>query len=181
MIFSSDSPLSQQYIKPNFASGATRSKLALAGYDQTGQQTGWGKISSWIPGVGVALNYAAKGIAKHGGAGDTFSNIQEDTDNRWLKLGLEGAAATAAFGGLGVLGAGAASGIGGAGGAAAGATAAGSGSAGALGAGGTSFLGGLFGSSKDMLSNGLQAGLKFGGGLAFDQNDLVTEGQYIYR
>jgi len=137
MIFSNSSPLSQYADSPEFADKATQRKLALRGYDQTGQQNTWGKISSWIPGWGVALNKGAENVAERAGATDTMNNIQQDFDNRLNKLGI--------YAGVAMGAAGAATG------------------------------------NPQLAMQGLNMTTQFGGALAFDQNDLVTEGQYIYR
>ena len=42
-------------------------------------------------------------------------------------------------------------------------------------------VGGAVTGNPQLIASGLQMGTKFGGQLAFDQNDLVTEGQAIYR
>ena len=156
-VYGTSSPLSQYAIDPQFATDSkTKAKLKLLGYDQTGQQTGFGKATSLIPGVGVGMNLAARGVAEKSGATDAWGNIKEDTDNRIMKTAIGVAAGTAAVGGAAALGA-----IGGAG-------------SGALGTA-------IAANSGALISGGLGAGAKFGGALAFDQNNLVTEGQYIYR
>lgn len=42
-------------------------------------------------------------------------------------------------------------------------------------------VGGAITGNPQMVIQGLNTTTQFGGALAFDQNDLVTEGQYIYR
>lgn len=42
-------------------------------------------------------------------------------------------------------------------------------------------VGGAITGNPLMVTQGLNTAIQFGGALAFDQNDLVTEGQYIYR
>lgn len=137
MIYSTETPLSQYADSPEFADRATQRKLALAGYDQTGQQNTWGKISSWIPGLGLALNKKAERIAEKGGATDTMANVQQDFDNRVDKMGVYAGVVTGAAG--------------------------------------------IATGNPQLAMQGLNMTTQFGGALAFDQNDLVTEGQYIYR
>ena len=153
MIFDTSTPLTQYYDAPDFATGITRTKLGLLGYDQTGQQNTWGKISSWIPGVNLLQNQIAKKVAGKGGAGDTALNIKQDFDNRLMKTGL---VAGAAAGGLGI--------------------------AGAAGLTGTGALGTFAAkNASQLMKSGLDLTTKSGGALAFDQNQLITEGQFIYR
>lgn len=139
MIYSTETPLSQYADSPEFADRATQRKLALAGYDQTGQQNTWGKISSAMFGgfSSLAANKLASSIAEKAGATDTMANIQQDFDNRLNKMGLV----------LGV----------------------------------AQGVGGAVTGNPQMAIQGLNTATQFGGALAFDQNDLVTEGQYIYR
>ncbi len=137
MIFGTNTPLSQYADSPEFADKQTQRKLALAGYNATGQQNTWGKISSWIPGLGLGLNKRAENIAEKAGATDTMGNIQQDFDNRLDKLGIYGGVAMGALG--------------------------------------------VATGNPQLAVQGLNMTTQFGGALAFDQNDLVTEGQYIYR
>lgn len=137
MIYSTETPLSQYADSPDFADKATRRKLALLGYDQTGQQNLWGKMTSFAGLSSLGANKLASSIAEKAGATDTMANIQQDFDNRLNKMGLV----------QGVV----------------------------------QGVGGAISGNPQMAIQGLNTTTQFGGALAFDQNDLVTEGQYIYR
>ena len=137
-VYGTNSPLSQYAIDPQFATDSkTKAKLGLLGYDQTGQQNAWGKISSWIPGLNLGLNKIAENVAENNGATDTMGNVGEDFDNRLNKNAIVGGAAMA--------------------------------------------VGGAVTGNPALAMKGLGMATQFGGALAFDQNNLVTEGQYIYR
>lgn len=152
MIFSEQSPLSQYAIDSDFADDATARKLAWLGYKPNGEQSTLGKISSWLPAVGVGLNLAARGVANKNGAEDALANIQQDTDNRLMKTAIGAGVAT---GGLGVLGA-----------------------TGAIGGTvGTWASKNAF----DLIKGGLGMSANFGGQLAFDQEYDLSEQDYIYR
>ena len=97
-VFTTDNPSSQYAINPQYATGQSKAALALTGYKANGSQNGWWQVSSWIPGIGLELNQAGKGIAKNAGATDSFENISEDTDNRIQKLGVEGGLAMSGVG-----------------------------------------------------------------------------------
>lgn len=155
MIFTSQTPLSQYYVPPDYVDNpADRAKMAWAGYKPSGEQSTWGKISSWIPGVNLLQNKAAEKASR--GSEDAMQNVQEDFQNRITKTAVGLGIVGAGLGGLGALGV-----IGGAG-------------SGAFG----TFVGA---NSQALMQGGLNLATKFGGQLAFDQNDLVTEGQAIYR
>lgn len=149
-VFSEQAPLSQYAIEPDYLND---NKLAWLGYKNDGSQSTWGKISSWIPGVGVGMNLAARGIANKNGAEDTLDMLKQDTDNRIMKTAV---GAGVAMGGVGALGA-----------------------AGALGAGsfGTFAANNALGLAK----TGLGMSANFGGQLAFDQQEEADFGDYIYR
>lgn len=85
--FTETLPSSQFFGAPDYVTDR-RHKIALSllGYNATGQQNTWGKISSWLmPGHAVVANRAAKKIAKQTGARDTTENINDDFDNRVAK------------------------------------------------------------------------------------------------
>jgi len=137
-VYSTNSPLSQYAINQQFAMDSrAKVKLGLLGYDQTGRQNAWGKISSWVPGHNLLLNKLAENVAENSGATDTFGNVKKDFDNRLNKNAIVGGAALA--------------------------------------------VGGVVTGNPTLAMKGLEMSSQFGGALAFDQNDLVTEGQYIYR
>lgn len=151
-VFSLEKPLSQYDISSN--DWMENNRLGWLGYNAQGEQNAWGKISSWIPALGVGMNLAARGIANKNGAQDTLDNLKEDTDNRLMKTAVGVGVGTA---GLGI--------------------------AGGLGAfAGTGFGGFLSKNAFDLAKTGLGMSANFGGQLAFDQeyNDL-GEQDYIYR
>lgn len=137
MIYSTETPLSQYADSPDFADKATRRKLALLGYDQTGQQNTWGKLTSWAGFASLGANKVAARIAENNGATDAMANINQDFDNRVNKMGVVQGAVQA--------------------------------------------IGGAAMGNPQMAMQGLNTATQFGGSLAFDQNELITEGQYIYR
>jgi hypothetical protein len=137
---------------PQYATGWEKSRLAMLGYKNTGEQNTWGKINSWLPGVGIANNLRARRYSEKIGATDTWENIKEDTDNRLMKQGaLVGGGLMAAGGFI---------------------------AAPAIAAGG---LSAIPSAATTLASSGLGMTSNFAGMLAFDQDDTTEESNYIYR
>jgi hypothetical protein len=85
-LFDAVAPTEQHFTPLAQATGSTRTWLSLLGYKQDGSQNTWGKLSSWLPGVGVGLNAAAKSASSGDNLKAVNGNIQDDTDNRMSKL-----------------------------------------------------------------------------------------------
>lgn len=108
MYFDNTTP-EQEYFTPLLqATGADRRGLALLGYKSDGTQNTWGKITSWVPGLGLGNNIRAKELASNAGLNQVAGNIADDTANRQAKLmaqlSIIGGVAGIASGGAGVIG-----------------------------------------------------------------------------
>ncbi|PRY29797.1 hypothetical protein CLV58_12559 [Spirosoma oryzae] len=86
MLFDTTAPSSSFWTPPKLATGKDKFLLSLMGYGADGSQNGWGKISSWIPGLNVAANNSAQITARQAGLGDVANAIGSDMDNRMQKL-----------------------------------------------------------------------------------------------
>lgn len=86
MLFDTTAPSSSFWTPPKVAQGKDKFLLSLMGYGADGSQNGWGKISSWIPGLNVAANNSAQITARQAGLGDVANAIGSDMDNRMQKL-----------------------------------------------------------------------------------------------
>lgn len=85
-LFDAVRPTEQHFTPLAQATGSTRTWLSLLGYKQDGSQNTWGQFTSWLPGIGVGLNSAAKGVTSTDALKAVNGNIQDDTDNRMSKL-----------------------------------------------------------------------------------------------
>ena len=74
----------QKIIKPSYFSGskANNALLALSGYRKDGSANLFGKITDFLPGVGILKNLGAQAITK---GTDSFGNVKDNMDNATSK------------------------------------------------------------------------------------------------
>ncbi len=94
-LFNTQQPTSTTWVPPDYIHNLNtnqRIELALSGYKNNGQRTGFGKIESWIPGLNIGSDLMAKNIANQNGATDSFNNINTNQQGDWGKLEAVGGA-----------------------------------------------------------------------------------------
>lgn len=91
-------------------SGKSSPLLNFLGYNSQGNETGWGKVLGWVPGLNIISNMAARSMT----TGDQHDQIASQTKSRIFRTIAEAGIAATAGGAIGALGLGAAAGAAGA-------------------------------------------------------------------